>query len=272
MNLHDFFEQWTNNARDRWPVLVAGALAWVITLVTMIPAIASIIENPGFAPTLDDFKEAPDLSSTGSSMLEPITGSSGIQNAFSRPVTVNQGDYIDAGISRCTVGYIDHKANRIYMAGHCMKNDSYYARKDNKPLGKFVVAPGEGSLSQRIDVGYIEPHRNVTLGENTYTGDTVLSKGDIAVGDTLCSYGGRTKKTVCAPVERVNEFTVYTKGTASGGSADMQSGDSGGPAWITNPDGSIKGFVGFNSHINGDSQTGDVYGNGYSLFSNFLHN
>lgn len=270
MHLSHTATQWTHAAKHNWPMLISGAVAWVLILAATLPGIIDIIKHPGFAPTQEDFKEAPDLSSVGSSMLQPLTGDSGIQNTLSQPVTINQGDYIDVGISRCTVGYIDHASNRIYLAGHCMPNGSYYARKDNKPLGKFVTSTSTGRLSQSIDVGYIIPHDKVTLGANTYTGDNIVAKDDITVGETLCSYGGRSKTTVCALIDSINAYTVYTKGTASGGSADMQSGDSGGPAWILNSDGSIKGFVGFNSHITGDGQTGKVGFNGYSIFDNFL--
>lgn len=258
------------NVKQNWPIILSGVITWIMIAAAMIPAINDIIKHPGFAPTIDDLKEAPDLSSTGSSMLAPITGPIGAQNALSRPVTVNQGDYIDVGLTRCTVGYIDHAANRIYTAGHCANDNTYTARLDNKPLGRFRTIKAEGSLSTHLDVGYIIPHKNVTLGENIYTTNTVLSANDIHFGDTLCSYGGRSKTTQCAEIESLNDLYASTRGTSNDGSYDMLSGDSGGPAWITNPDGTPKGLVGFNSHITGDGETGAVSWNSYSIFGTYL--
>lgn len=273
MDFQQFIDTWrTNiraNAREEWPIMIAGAISWIIVFIATLPSLVDIVEKPGFAPTLDDMKELPGLSSAGSSTLAPITGSSGIQNALGRPVTVNQGDYIDAGLTKCTVGYIDHTANRIYLAGHCMSDNTYVARKDNIPLGRFVSPKRTDTLSKNVDVGYIEPHNHVTLGENIYSGDTVLTPDDVHVNDTLCSYGGRTREIICAPISNINSYAIYTKGTAEGGTADMQSGDSGGPAWIRNEDGSVRGFVGINSHTRGNPQTGESYKNGYAIFSNF---
>lgn len=258
------------NIRRNWPTILSGTLAWIMIIAAMIPAISQIIKYPGLAPTIDDLKEAPGLSSTGSSILAPITGPLGIQNALSQPVTVNQGDYIDVGLTKCTVGYIDHAADRIYTAGHCANDNTYTARLDNKPLGQFRTVKEEGTLSSHLDVGYIIPHNNVTLGKNTYTTDTVLDENDIHLGDTLCSYGGRSKTIQCANIESLTDLYASTRGTAGGGAYDMLSGDSGGPAWIINPDGSPKGLVGFNSHISGDGQTGAVNWNSYGIFNTYL--
>lgn len=268
MNLQRFFNQVQNNLGPTWPITVAGVITWVMVLAATIPSIAAIIENKAEFPTWDDLHHMPDASSVGSSALAPITGPSGIQDALGGKVTVNQGDFIDLGLARCTVGYIDHAAHRIYLAGHCASGDNYTTRLNGAPLGKFTKSDPTATSGFRgnMDIGYITPHRNVVLGENTYTGDApVIGASDVNVGDTLCFYGGRSKSVACDTITDVNEHYVSVHGTANGGKHDLQSGDSGGPAWVVDDEGTPVGVVAVASNINSNSDESMVYFNRFAV-------
>lgn len=268
MNLRHLFNQVQNNLGTTWPITVAGAIAWVIVLAATIPSVIAITENKAEMPTWDDLRHMPDASSVGSSALSPMTGSSGMQEALGKHVTVNQGDFIDQALSRCTVGYIDHAANRIYLAGHCANTDTYTARLHGAPLGKFTKSDPTATSGFRgnMDVGYITPHKNVTLGENTYTGGaSVIDASDVNVGDTLCFYGGRSKRVMCDVVNDVNEHYVSVPGTANGGKYDLQNGDSGGPAWLVDDEGIPVGVVGVASHVNSNPQENQIFTNRFAV-------
>lgn len=268
MDAKRLYAQFKDIIGPHWPITVAGAIAWLIVLVASIPAISAIIEQRAEVPTWDDMQNMPDTSSIGSSMLAPLTGSSGVQETLGKAVTVNQGDFIDMGLSRCTVGYIDHATNRIYLAGHCAETDTYTARFDGAPLGKFtrVDQAIRDGFPGSVDIGYITPYKNVTLGENTYTGDApVLAPSDASEGDMLCYFGGRSGEKHCDEISAVDEYYISLRGTASGGTHDLQGGDSGGPAWLVDDAGEIRGIIAVASHVNGYPAGREVYVNRFAL-------
>lgn len=268
MNTKRLFTQVKDMVRPNWPVTVAGAIAWIIVLVTSIPAITAIVEQKAEVPTWDDIQHMPDMSSIGSSTLAPLTGSSGMQETLGKAATINQGDFIDMGLSRCTVGYIDHTANRIYIAGHCAESDTYTARFNGAPLGKFtrVDHSVRDGFRDSVDVGYITPYKNVTLGENTHTGNApVLAANAVKEGDMLCFYGGRSKHKRCDNISAVDDYYITLRGTSSDGNHDLLSGDSGGPAWLVGAAGEVRGIVAVASHTSGNPATREVYANKFAL-------
>ena len=113
-----------------------------------------------------------------------------------------------------------------------------------------------------VDGAAITPHRNVAM-RNTITGNApVLAHNDIAIGDMLCAYGAASQRTSCAPITAVNAHTITTD------YAGTIKGDSGGPAWIINADGTTRSIAGLASYI--EQENGTFVTSNYVLLDSML--
>lgn len=191
-----------------------------------------------------------------------------------RGTVISQGDPIYVGITECTVGYIDSTTGTAYTAGHCVEGAddpahatvSLIANNGAKRLRFGTAKPHSNyNLHTRdrvVDGAAISPNRNVAM-HNAITGNApVLARDDIAVGDTLCAYGVASQRTRCAPITAINAHTITTD------YAGTIKGDSGGPAWIVNADGTIRGIAGLASYA--EQENGTFVTSNYVLLDSIL--
>ena len=164
--------------------------------------------------------------------------------------TINQGDRVrNQEWDTCTVGYV--QTGSAYTAGHCGKTgDTMFNFQTNEQIGTLN---SHYSYPGGEDWAEITLNDTATAGENTYSGNQVVSPEDIEVGDTIHSYGGKTGQQYTGTVTRTDGHQVLATGEAGG-----LPGDSGGPAWI---DG--KGLVGVYSSYYTDGAPEDKYAVGF---------
>lgn len=193
-----------------------------------------------------------------------ITPSSHSSTALrTRPVTVEQGMRISTtnatqqriGISLqfCTLGYIDHERRIGYTSAHCVtgiEEGTYQpggapvTTRDQRLIGR--IYPNTAYMrgdTYGNDVAVIVFNDNVTLGENKYSGDTVLDPANID-RDTarFCTYGATTKHVQCGTWEPTaarttdNEFSITGTNTING--------DSGSAVWVVDDNGEPLGLYG----------------------------
>lgn len=153
-------------------------------------------------------------------------------------VTVEQGAAISVGLhGMCTLGYNDHTKGVSYTAAHC--------GNDGDPV--YLVDPTTNNVIGSTSVGTFHPseqysqipyndwatitwNSDVTLGENIYSGDTILAQGDVVDGDEVCVHGetshAGTHDTSCGIFAGWSEeaFAMHID--------RGRPGDSGGPVWV----------------------------------------
>ena len=191
-----------------------------------------------------------------------------------RGTVISQGDPIYVGTTTCTVGYIDTATDTAYTAGHCVEgaNDPTHAAvslitNNGAKRLRFATAKPHSNYNLHardrvVDGAAITPHRNVAM-RNTITGNApVLAHNDIAIGDMLCAYGAASQRTSCAPITAVNAHTITTD------YAGTIKGDSGGPAWIINADGTTRSIAGLASYI--EQENGTFVTSNYVLLDSML--
>lgn len=156
-------------------------------------------------------------------------------------VTVSQGMPVNVGANgTCTIGYVDAVTHTAYTAAHCFtRTDSTTAYIRNN-FSRILI--GEAHLSTNgVDIAMIELSDNVTVGENSYSGNTTLSKADVHADDKVCSYGAKSNHTDCLDVLGLANAELLAAGQA------RIPGDSGGPVWLTDAAGNNKGLIGIHS-------------------------
>ena len=157
---------------------------------------------------------------------------------------IDQGDVVlNENNAACTVGYIDKKNNRAYLADHCVTPNTTASvfNEDGVELG-YIVSKSDfeseaNYLTSRRDANFITLHEGIFAGENIYSGDNRIRTKDVAIGDQLCAFRHKSKTVGCGKVVGVDGTLIEGNSGVAGGS-----GDSGGPAWIPG-----KGFVGVHS-------------------------
>lgn len=159
------------------------------------------------------------------------------------PITINQGDRVRVpGAATCTIGYVDAANRTAYTAGHCTKNDDDVAMSTTKIVFGDIDFD-DADIAANRDIATITLSDNVRIGENPYSGDTVLTENEIrtlAQRDDIqvCNYGMRSKTVYCQNISHTDSTYIYGEGDPS------KHGDSGGPAWFVNADGQSLGLVG----------------------------
>lgn len=185
---------------------------------------------------------------------------------------VSQGDNVyTPGTGLCTIGYVDKATRKALYAGHCAKKDGEWekggkAGKDvivydyetRQRIGYVEKNDFSGNLMDGTDFAVIKLDDEISLGENSYSGDKWVTdfSTQVTPGKTVCSYGARTKQPTCTIIKEVYPETNRIRLGIEGAG---QKGDSGGPLWIPG-----EGFVGIFSFFY-------VGSNGERLDKNFFH-
>lgn len=142
---------------------------------------------------------------------------------------INQGDTVRIGTSECTVGYIDHDTHRAYVAKHCADTDAVAVSSHDGRIMGAVSHSDKGD-----DVAYIELDAHVAAGDNAITGDTVIDRATVALGDTVCFYTADSNgesRTECGPVTGIGSDSFpFVVATTNG---PLTPAGANGPAWIT---------------------------------------
>lgn len=153
--------------------------------------------------------------------------------------TIDQGFRFGTSSGRsCTIAYVEDRI--AHTAGHCGRDGdevTFYGKP--QVIGTFrttwSIDDSDANKEHGIgDYAYIEFNDDFRGGENIYSGDNIINPEDVAIGDTISSYGASSNKSYSGKVTGSRKNDFLAEKTAGG-----IPGDSGGPAWIEG-----KGFVG----------------------------
>lgn len=177
--------------------------------------------------------------------------------ASADPVLVFPGMEIHQGTQRCTLGYVDPELRVAFTAGHC-RGDGPVTDKDNHAIGNLATFRDNTPAGANINPDQaIVDYELVFLVEDT-PANNVLPDGrslksvpdrGVSPGDAVCHFGVATGES-CGTVDSVNNgwFTM-TNGVVS------KKGDSGGPIYVLDADGTA-GMVGIFNSTWGNFPTG----------------
>ena len=211
-------------------------------------------------------KQKPAESAPGSSDLSSDSDKTEADNT--PPITVEQGMRIytpfgqrtDAeGKTRnvlkgCTLSYIDHAHKLGYTSAHCLgavDNGTYtggsvtVSNEDEQPIGQAWPNTNyvAGKDYNPYDIAVIRFDDNVILGENSYSGNAVVTATDIVESDTFCTYGATSLKVRCG--DDTSTYGLYrSPGEFHVVGAGTKPGDSGSPVWVRDENGNTKGYLG----------------------------
>jgi hypothetical protein len=169
--------------------------------------------------------------------------------ATADPLLVFPGMEIHQGPHLCTLGYVDPGLRVAFTAGHC-RGDGPVTDKNNNVIGKLATFRDNtpngaivGTDQSVADYESIVLANDVTPNNILPGGRALVSDPGLVVtpGEPICHFGVVTGES-CGSVEAVNNgwFTM-------GHGVVSQQGDSGGPAYITDPAGSARIVGIFNS-------------------------
>lgn len=168
------------------------------------------------------------------------------------PATVKQGSpIINVGKGRCTIGFIADGV--VYTSGHCgSEGDEVWLGSENfnpvERIGTFhtkyqtdETLPEVERTKIRNDHGYVTVDSPwVKLGDNTYSGDSVVPYEEIKPGLEVCAFGQTTKPLIrCGEVRGVDGAEIVMTDSVVG-----KPGDSGGPVWAKDGSGLVGIFSG----------------------------
>ena len=216
--------------------------------------------------TNPETKQKPAESAPGSSDLS--SSSSDDETDTAQPVTVEQGMRIytpfgqrtdSEGKTRnmlkgCTLSYVDHTHRLGYTSAHCLgsvDNGTYtggsvtVSNEDEQPIGQAWPNTNyvAGQSYNPYDIAVIRFNDTVILGENSYSGNTVVTSTDIEESDTFCTYGATSLKVRCG--DDTSTYGLYrSPGEFHVVGAGTKPGDSGSPVWVRDENGNTKGYLG----------------------------
>ena len=183
--------------------------------------------------------------------FSPTVGASE-QIVYPGPTVIDQGmPIINVGKGRCTAGFLADGV--VYSAGHCGSegDEIWLGTDDFRPLeriGTFhtkyqedETLPEDDRTKIRNDHGYITVDSPwVKLGENTFSGDSVVQYEEIKPGLEVCAFGQTTKPLIrCGEVRGVDGAEIVMTDSVVG-----KPGDSGGPVWAKDGSGLVGIFSG----------------------------
>lgn len=171
-------------------------------------------------------------------------------NITNKTITVSQGDRIFInGETACTIGYVDKETHTAYTAAHCLGKETEFELdirqkpQNVKVLNKYRHIPiGTAHMSQNVvDMAIINLNENVIVGENIYSGNTILNPNTLDANNRICGYGATTKTVEC--------FSPYsiTAREIIGSTMYRKPGDSGGPTWVVDDQGETQGLIAIHS-------------------------
>lgn len=160
-------------------------------------------------------------------------------------VTMSQGDKIQTLTSGCTLSYVDKETRTGYTAAHCIgdrRTTDIAQRRTAIPLwGVHEGKPtyiGEAIMATNVtDLAIVKFADNVVIGDNIYSGNTMFT-GELDTDDYICRYGAQSRISACTPYYFTNNDTVYAQDEY------LIPGDSGGPSWVSDAEGNLKGYLG----------------------------
>lgn len=243
---------------------IIGALTTILSV--FVPILLTIIGSsanndtarPEAAPAPTSIvAEATTAEAAGSSRADKTAPSATITHEDTRhantPVaTVSQGTRIaPTSNTACTVGYVDAATHTAYTAAHCFTHTGQTTAHVRQ--GRTLVPIGTARLSDGdVDIAVIELNDNVAIGDNAYSGDTTLEREHVRADDKICSYGSTSKRTDCMGVFALSDTEIYSTTRA------RVKGDSGGPVWLTDAAGNVKGLIGIHSGYMSSSHLPDL--------------
>ncbi|WP_096284112.1 S1 family peptidase [Mycobacterium ahvazicum] len=143
------------------------------------------------------------------------------------------GILVSDGITKCTTGFAAQSGDGSYYlftSGHC-DHGAPFTYDENVPLGHVTSSEMLGDLKDaaiiRLDPGVGAPGADV--GGQRVRG--VLSASQIKAGMPFCKFGAMSGET-CGSVKSIDGEVVEANVFA-------QPGDSGGPGYVKNPDGTV---------------------------------
>ena len=154
----------------------------------------------------------------------------------------------------CTLSYIDHTHRLGYTSAHCLgsvDNGTYtdgsvtVSNEDEQPIGQAWPNTNyvAGQSYNPYDIAVIRFDDTVLLGENTYSGDNLITSADIVESDTFCTYGATSLKVRCG--DDTSTYGLYrSPGEFHVVGAGTKPGDSGSPVWVRDENGNTKGYLG----------------------------
>ena len=169
--------------------------------------------------------------------------------------TVRQGDHILVGDTHCTLAYVDAEKRVGYTAGHCAENTDQNpvqvvliknGTRQRIGTASFVDGYNPNANDRNVDAVVITFEREYDLANDITHLTPVLAPSEVHVGDRVCTYGATTRTNNCSRIFEIDTHTF----TAS--YAGTRSGDSGGPAWIVDDNGVVRGIAGLTSYISPD--------------------
>ena len=143
------------------------------------------------------------------------------------------GIQVSDGITKCTTGFAardNDGSYYLFTSGHC-NHGAPFTYDENVPLGTITASEEEGDRRDaaiiRLDPGVGAPVADV--GGRPVRG--VSSASQIKPGMPFCKLGAITGET-CGPIKSIDGEVIEAGVFA-------QPGDSGGPGYVKNPDGSV---------------------------------
>lgn len=220
-------------------IQIAGTLIPVImTALVLIGGIVGITSSSKSDGSSIDGYEGSSISDMIPEIEIPgLNGNSGSDADQDQEIVLNQGDQIfySEGYN-CTLAYIDVLNKVAYTAAHCgLGTDNVIRNSRGQIIGKATPDPsyidGKHNQEPEIDIATISLNDNV-IGSNIYSGDTITDLADVNVGDEICTYGKTTNEVLCGNVVALPSWQNLIVSNLQ-----TSRGDSGGPVWMKNSDG-----------------------------------
>ena len=159
---------------------------------------------------------------------------------YTAGVVVNQGDVVEVGITKCQVGYVDEASKTAYVARHCFtQGPGEVLYKNSQAVGSSTRAGLIDARFKNDDVMAVRLYEDVIAGQNLFSGDAIADYDSLEADMELCANSVRQRKVVCGHIQGAGDGVIKVESDET-----LIQGDSGGPAWLVDADGSSLGFVG----------------------------
>lgn len=158
---------------------------------------------------------------------------------------ISQGDAVFIGFNGCTVGYVSD--GFALTAAHCGDVGDKVFNQQGRHVGYVTEKPADDvnyDVYVAHDWAVIELKWGVFSGENSYSGDDIISAENVEIGDEVCRYGAFSDKVSCSHIVSNEIFGDPAEGAILANDYSSTSGDSGGAVWIPN-----EGLVGVHQGV-----------------------
>lgn len=176
------------------------------------------------------------------------------------PTTISQGDTVIINdTAKCTIGYVDKASHRAFLAAHCSQFKNAENVRISTPwrtdIGDIIVnndIVGYNHATDNaydiVDIGVIALDKHVTVGDNSYSGNNIISTKQLRDGDQLCRVDIIQQRGVlCSPPHVQTTHYITAQGNV------ITQGDSGGPMWVRDAQGKSRGLVGIIAGFSDDA-------------------